>query len=64
MATDRHAGNLRFAGGNFNVDEGNTVTVTVQRVGGDDGAVSVSYTTSNGTAGGADYSSRSRSDNR
>ncbi|HEX2162478.1 MAG TPA: Calx-beta domain-containing protein [Thermoanaerobaculia bacterium] len=52
-------GNLRFSGGNFNVDEGGTVTVTVQRVGGDDGAVSVSYATSNGSAGGADYQSRS-----
>lgn len=52
-------GNLRFAGANFNVDEGGTATIAVQRVGGDDGAVSVSYATSNGTASGADYQPRS-----
>lgn len=57
--TSDEPGNLRFAGPNFNVDEGNTVTVTVQRVGGDDGAVSVSYATSNGSASGSDYQSRS-----
>jgi plastocyanin len=49
-------GNLRFAVNNVNVDEGNTATVTVQRVGGDDGAVSVSFATANGTAvAGDDY---------
>jgi plastocyanin len=54
--TDDPPGNLRFAAANFNVSEGNTVTVTVQRVGGDDGAVSVSYATANGTAvAGSDY---------
>ncbi|HUO86566.1 MAG TPA: Calx-beta domain-containing protein [Thermoanaerobaculia bacterium] len=60
--SETEPGNLRFAGNNFNVDEGNTATVTVQRVGGDDGAVSVSYATSDGTAvAGVDYSPRSGS---
>jgi plastocyanin len=55
-ATDDPPGNLRFAAGNVNVSEGNTATLTVQRVGGDDGAVSVSYATSDGTAvAGSDY---------
>lgn len=53
-------GNLRLANGNVNVGEGGTATISVQRVGGDDGAVSVSYATSNGTAqSGADYQPRS-----
>jgi plastocyanin len=55
-ATDDERGNLRFAAANVNVSEGNTATLTVQRVGGDDGAVSVSYATSDGTAvAGSDY---------
>lgn len=50
------AGNLRFAARNVNVSEGNTATLTVQRVGGDDGAVSVSFSTADGTAvAGSDY---------
>jgi plastocyanin len=54
--TNDPPGNLRFAAPNVNVNEGATATLTVQRVGGDDGAVSVSWATSDGTAtAGADY---------
>jgi plastocyanin len=51
-------GNLRFSAGTYSVGEGaGNVTITVNRVGGDDGMVSVSYSTSNGSAmAGADYS--------
>jgi plastocyanin len=53
---DAAPGNLRFAANNANVSEGNTATLTVQRVGGDDGAVSVSFSTADGTAvAGSDY---------
>jgi plastocyanin len=53
---DDAPGNLRFAAANVNVAEGNTATLTVQRVGGDDGAVSVSFATADGTAvAGGDY---------
>ena len=54
--TDDPPGNLRFATANVNVGEGGAATLAVQRVGGDDGAVSVSWSTSDGTAtAGADY---------
>ncbi len=54
-------GSLRFAAANVQVSEGAAnATVQVERTGGDDGAVSVSYATANGTAtAGSDYSARS-----
>jgi hypothetical protein len=51
------AGTLRFISGSFTVGEGGTATITVERVGGGGGAVGVTYATSNGTAGAADYTS-------
>jgi plastocyanin len=52
-----NAGVLRFTNSNFNRAEGiGTASVNVERTGGDDGAVGVSYSTSNGTAtAGQDY---------
>jgi plastocyanin len=45
------AGSLRFSSGSASVGEGaGQITLTVQRTGGDDGAVSVQYSTSNGSA--------------
>lgn len=54
-------GSLRFATASSTVSEGGgQVSVTVQRVGGDDGAVSVQYATSNGSAtAGSDYTATS-----
>jgi len=54
-------GSLKFSASNYNVNEGGgNVTLVVQRVGGDDGAVSVHYATSNGSAtAGADYTAKS-----
>jgi subtilisin family serine protease len=50
------AGTLSFASGTYSVDEGaGTVSITVERVGGSSGAVSVQYDTSDGTATSADY---------
>ena len=48
---DEH-GSLQFSSATYSAIEGTdlTVTVTVTRTGGDDGAVSVDYTTSDGTA--------------
>ncbi len=50
-------GVLQFDGATYNVNETNaTATITVTRIGGSDGAVSVNYATSNGTAtAGSDY---------
>lgn len=50
-------GSLRFSNASYTGGEGSgSATITVQRVGGDDGAVSVQYTTGNGTAtAGSDY---------
>ena len=55
------SGSIRFSASNYNVNEGTAnVTLTLQRVGGDDGAVSIQYATSNGTAtSGSDYTSKS-----
>ena len=54
-------GALRFSAANYNVSEGaGNVTLTLQRVNGDDGAVSVQYATSNGSAtAGSDYTAKS-----
>jgi hypothetical protein len=54
-------GALQFSASTFSVSEsGGSVTITVRRTGGSDGAVAVSYATSNGTAtAGSDYTSRS-----
>ncbi len=54
-------GSVRFSASNYNVNEGGSnVILTLQRVGGDDGAVSVHYATSNGTANsGSDYTAKS-----
>ncbi len=49
-------GQLAFAATTVSVAEGSsTVLLTVQRTGGSDGAVSVAYATSNGTAGASDF---------
>jgi hypothetical protein len=48
-------GTLEFSSATYSGNEGTSATVTVNRVGGQDGAVSVNYATSNGTATGADY---------
>ena len=54
-------GSLQFSNATYAVNETNgTVTITVTRSGGSDGAVSVSYATSNGTAtAGSDYTATS-----
>jgi glucose/arabinose dehydrogenase len=54
-------GVLQFGNAVFNASETNaSVTITVTRTGGSDGAVSVNYATSNGTAtAGADYTAAS-----
>jgi hypothetical protein len=50
------AGQFRLAAANYEINEGNsgtsTQTVTVERIGGTDGTVTVNYATSNGTARG------------
>ena len=54
-------GTLQFAAANLNDSETNTThnaTITVSRTG-SDGAVSVHYATSNGTATGGDYTATS-----
>lgn len=50
-------GALQFSNGSYTVGEGDgSRTITVQRTGGDDGAVSVQFATSNGSASaGSDY---------
>ncbi|HWS70845.1 MAG TPA: Calx-beta domain-containing protein, partial [Thermoanaerobaculia bacterium] len=55
--TDFEPGQLQFSSATGSVNEnGGTITITVTRTGGTDGAVSASYTTSNGTAtAGSDY---------
>ena len=59
--TQTSPGTLAFSATNYAVTEAaTTVTVSVTRSGGSDGAVSVSYATSNGTAtAGADYTAKS-----
>ncbi len=54
-------GTLQFSAGTASVGEGaGSKTITVTRVGGDDGAVSVHYATANGTAtAGSDYTAAS-----
>ena len=56
-------GTLQFSAATYSVGEGNTsVVISVSRTGGDDGAVQVSYATSNGTAAanpGGDYEATS-----
>ena len=54
-------GAIEFASASYSVSEnGGTATITVNRTGGSDGAVSVNYATSNGTAtAGADYTAAS-----
>jgi plastocyanin len=50
------AGQVRLTQGNYSVAEGNAATIGVERVGGDDGAVSVTLSTANGSAlAGSDY---------
>ena len=54
------AGALAFSGASASVNEGaGTVTLTVRRVGGSSGDVSVDYLTRTGSAGNADYSDTS-----
>jgi hypothetical protein len=53
-------GKTSFASATYNVNEGGTVTITVLRLGGNKGALSVSYATSNGSATApADYTASS-----
>lgn len=52
-------GALRFSLAAYTVIEGNTATITVQRVGGDDGAVSVNYSAAAGSASAADFTPKS-----
>lgn len=54
-------GQLRFSATSYSIGEaGGSVVITVQRVNGSDGAVSVAYATSNGTAtAGSDYTATS-----
>jgi plastocyanin len=54
-------GTLRFSAATYSVGEGTAQrTITVQRVGGDDGSASVQYATSNGSAqAGSDYTAAS-----
>jgi Zn-dependent metalloprotease len=50
------AGSIAFGSAAFNVLEGSTATISVTRLGGNKGAVSVAYATSNGSAvAGTDY---------
>lgn len=55
------AGTLQFSQATYSVSEGNlTAQITVNRSGGTEGAVSISYSTSNGTASaGSDYTAAS-----
>jgi Calx-beta domain/Carboxypeptidase regulatory-like domain len=48
-------GTLQFSSATYGGNEGTSATITVNRVGGQDGAVSVNYATSDGTATAADY---------
>ena len=53
-------GSLQFSTESYSTNEGATATITVSRVGGTAGAVSVNYATSNGTAtAGSDYTASS-----
>ncbi|HEX6865479.1 MAG TPA: fibronectin type III domain-containing protein, partial [Thermoanaerobaculia bacterium] len=52
-------GSLRFSQATYTVTEGNTATITVQRVGGDDGAVSVNYSATAASASAADFTPKS-----
>jgi hypothetical protein len=58
--TDFEEGHLQFSSATTSGLEGSSVTITVTRSGGSDGAVSAHYQTSNGTAtAGADYTATS-----
>jgi plastocyanin len=48
-------GALRFGQASYSVTEGGAATITVQRVGGDDGAVSVTFSAIAGSAGASDF---------
>ncbi|HYO13979.1 MAG TPA: plastocyanin/azurin family copper-binding protein [Thermoanaerobaculia bacterium] len=48
-------GALRFSQASYSVSEGGAATITVQRVGGDDGAVSVTFGAIAGSASAADF---------
>lgn len=63
--TDNDAyGNIRFSSASYDVDESlGVVTVTVERVGGMAGAVSVDVMTTDGSAGGDDYTALSNTVN-
>jgi trimeric autotransporter adhesin len=53
------SGTIQFRSNTFLANEGTSATVTVDRVGGSDGVVSVNYSTTDGTATSADYTSAS-----
>ena len=53
-------GVIQFSSSTYSADEGGTATITVNRTGGDTGAVSADYATSNGSASaGSDYTAAS-----
>jgi len=56
------AGTLQFSASSYNVNEGGAIGITITRTGGSTGAVSVNFTTSDGTAtAGSDYSAVNQS---
>ena len=58
--TTSGSGSLKFSAGSYDVTEGDAAVITVNRVGGNTGTVSVNYTVSNGTAlSGSDYTAAS-----
>lgn len=48
-------GTIEFSQPSFGVNEGDTATITIRRIGGDSGPVQVQFSTSDGTATGSDY---------
>jgi plastocyanin len=55
QSSGEQRGAFRFSQAAYSVTEGGTASITVQRVGGDDGAVSVRYSVAAGTASGSDF---------
>jgi plastocyanin len=54
-STGEDRGALRFGQASYSVTEGGAATITVQRVGGDDGAVSVTFSAIAGSAAASDF---------
>lgn len=55
QSSGEQRGAFRFSQTGYSVPEGGTATVIVQRVGGDDGTVSVRYSVAAGSASGSDF---------